>query len=84
MKSDFIIPIGKFVTMMVLVCACVYSCAWGLDRAAAASVSCTPDMPEYYKPWIESGQTPCDWAGYECSSFEDCQKCNVLVSTCQI
>ena len=84
MKNDFIISIGKLVAMVILVCACMYSCAQGLDRAAAASAKCTPDMPAYRKPWVATGQTPCDWAGYECTPYENCQKCNVLVSTCRI
>ena len=50
----------------------------------AAVADCTPDMPAARKPWIASGQTPCDWAGYTCTDSKDCIKCNVAVANCEI
>lgn len=45
---------------------------------------CTPDMPAARKPWIASGQTPCDWAGYTCTDSDNCIKCSVAVANCEI
>lgn len=50
----------------------------------AASAECTPDMPAYKKPWIKSGQTACDWAGYTCKNFQECLECNNSVANCEI
>lgn len=83
MQDGFIL-FTKTIAFFILMCCCIYSCAYGTDKAAAASIGCTPDLPGYNKPWIEDGLTPCDWAGYECSSFDDCLKCNVAVANCEI
>ena len=52
--------------------------------SGGAFAECTPDMPGYYKEWIAEGLTPCDWAGYECTDYENCMLCNALVIECAI
>lgn len=86
MQSDFIF-FSKVIVFFVLICGCVYSCASAMDKVAAATEAasgCAQDMPGYNKPWIGAGLTPCDWAGYECTDFNDCLKCNVAVANCEI
>ena len=86
MKIETVITLLKICLGWLLAFAILYSCTVSLDKTAQAQTMdyCTPEMPAYYKPWIVTGQTPCDWAGYTCNSFEDCNQCNVLVSTCHI
>lgn len=45
---------------------------------------CTKDMPAYNKPWLETDETPCTWAGYECDTDADCERCDILVETCRL
>lgn len=83
MQNDFILGL-KILSFIILCGVVFYSCTVGIDRAVAVDTYCTPDLPGYYKPWIDAGLTPCDWAGYECTTFENCMECNNLVATCQI